>query len=166
MKKILSAAAVAAALLAAPAMAQAADVYGSIGLGTVDSSPVRLGAVQVRGGLQLTPFIGVEIEAAKGISGDKVLATDIDMSSEAGVFLTARWNFAEKGALVGRIGYAQAKFEASIGPVTVSDTQDGAAFGLGLEGQVSDNNSLRLDWTRYAFSTDADAWTVALVHKF
>lgn len=166
MKKILSAAAVAATLLAAPAMAQAADVYGSIGLGTIDVSPVRLGAVQVRGGLQLSPFVGVEIEASKGFSGDHVLGTDIDLNNEVGAFLTARWNFVEKGALVGRIGYAQAEFEASVGPVSVTDTQDGGAIGLGLEGQLSDSNSIRLDWTRYMFEDDADAWTVALVHQF
>ena len=166
MKSILSAAVAAAALLSAPAMAHAADVYGSIGIGIVDSSPVKLGTVQIRGGLQLTPMIGVEAEAAKGISGDKILGTNFDLTNEYGAFLTARWNFSDKGALIGRVGYASAEFEASAGPISVSDTQSGAAYGVGLEGHVSPATSIRLDWTRYSFDQDADSYAVALVHHF
>lgn len=166
MKTILSAAVAAAALLSAPAMAHAADVYGSIGVGIVDSSPVKLGAVQVRGGLQLTPVIGIEAEGSMGVSGDKILGVNFDLNNEYGAYLTARWNFNEKGALVGRVGYASAEFEASSGPISVTDTQSGAAFGVGLEGRVATSTSIRLDWTRYSFDQDADAYTVALVHHF
>ena len=166
MKTILSGAVAAAALLSAPAMAHAADIYGSIGVGIVDVSPVKLGAVQVRGGIQLTPMIGIEAEASKGISGDKVLGVNVDLNNEYGAFLTARWNFSDKGALIGRVGYASAEFEASLGPISVTDTQSGAAYGVGLEGHVAPATSIRLDWTRYSFDQDADSYAVALVHHF
>ena len=166
MKTILIAAAAAAALLAAPAFAQAQDVYASIGIGVIDASPVKLGVATVRLGAQLSPVFGVEAEGSMGVSGDQILGVNYDMNSEYGAFLTARKAIGENGAIIGRVGYASAELEASVGPLSATDTQSGAAYGLGLEGKIGPSSSIRLDWTRYNFDENADAISVAFVHHF
>lgn len=166
MKTVLIAAAAAAALLAAPAFAQAQEVYASVGVGILDASPVKLGVATVRVGANFTPIIGAEIEGSLGVSGDKILGVDYDINNEIGAFITLRHAIGEKGTLIGRVGYASGEVEASAGPISVTDTQSGAAYGLGIQGQVGDSSAIRIDWTRYNFDEDADAISVSFVHNF
>jgi opacity protein-like surface antigen len=166
MKTILIAAAAAAALLAAPAFAQAQEVYASAGIGVIDSSPVKLGAATFRLGANVTPVIGFEGEASVGVSGDQILGVDYDMNTEFGAFVTLRKAFGEKGSLIARVGYATSEVEASAGPFSVTDDQSGAAYGLGVQGQIGANSAIRLDWTRYSFDEDSDAIAVSFVHTF
>lgn len=166
MKSILIAAAAAAALLAAPAFAQAQDVYASAGIGVVDSSPIKLGVATFRVGANFTPIFGVEAEGSFGVSGDKIAGVEYDMNSEYGAFLTLRHAVSENGTLIGRIGYASAEVEASAGPISISDDQSGAAYGIGIQGQIGDSSAIRLDWTRYSLDDDADALSVSFVHTF
>lgn len=168
MKTILIAAAAAAALLAAPGLAQAQDttVYASAGLGVIDASPVKLGVATFRVGANFTPVLGVEAEGSFGVSGDKVLGVNVDMNSEYGAFVTLRHAIGEKGSLIARVGYAGAEIEASGGPFSVTDDQSGGAFGLGIQGEIGANSAIRLDWTRFSFDDDADAISVSFVHTF
>lgn len=168
MKTVLIAAAAAAALLAAPAFAQAQDtsVYASAGAGVIDASPVKLGVATFRVGANFTPMFGAEVEGSFGISGDQILGVNFDMNTEYAAFVTLRKAFGEKGTLIGRVGYATAELEASVGPVSVTDDQSGMAYGLGVQGQIGDSSAIRLDWTRYSFDEDADAITVSFVHTF
>lgn len=168
MKTVLIAAAAAAALLAAPAFAQAQDtsVYASAGIGVLDASPVKLGVATFRVGANFTPVFGVEAEGSFGVSGDKILGVNYDINTEYGAFVTLRKAFGERGTLIGRVGYASGEVEASVGPISVTDTQSGAAYGLGVQGQIGDSSAIRLDWTRYNFDEDADAVSVSFVHTF
>ena len=166
MNTILIAAAAAAALLAAPAFAQAQEVYASAGAGVIDASPVKLGVATFRVGANFTPMFGAEAEGSFGISGDEILGVNFDMNTEYAAFVTLRHALGEKGTIIGRVGYATAEFETSVGPISVTDDQSGLAYGLGIQGQVGDNSAIRLDWTRYNFDEDADAITVSFVHTF
>lgn len=168
MKTVLIAAAAAAALLAAPAFAQAQDtsVYASVGVGIIDSSPVKLGAATFRLGANFTPVFGAEVQGSLGVSGDQSLGVEYDLNSELAAFVTARKAIGDKGSIIARVGYSTIEAEASAGGVSVTDDQSGMAFGLGIQGEVGPSSAIRIDWTRYNFDEDADAISVSFVHTF
>jgi len=169
MKSILIGAAAAAALFAAPAIAQAQDtsVYASAGIGMLEADDLKFALATFRVGANFTPMFGIEAEGSFGISGDKELGVDFDINHEFGAFLTLRKAISENGTIIGRVGYATAEVEASFGGVSVTQEESGVAFGIGVEGRITESKSIRLDWTRYQFDNeDADAIAVSFVHNF
>ncbi len=163
MKKLLIAASAAALSLAAPALAHAeASVYGTIGYANVSVDPVNLGVIQGRLGVNLTPHFGVEAEAAFGVADDEILGISVELTHTYGAFAVARLPVSENMDIFVRGGFASA--EVDVGGTSASE--DGAAYGVGVEGFFTPNDGVRLDYTRYDFGGDADVWSIAYVRKF
>lgn len=163
MKKLLIAASAAALSLAAPALAHAeTSIYTNIGYANVDIDPVTLGAIQGRLGVSFNEHFAIEGEASFGIADDDFLGTTVELSNTYGLFAVARLPVSEKVNVLVRGGFASG--EIDVGGTSVSD--DGAAYGAGVEAFFSPSNGVRLDYTRYSFGSDADVWAVSWVHKF
>lgn len=163
MKALLIAASAAALSLSAPVMAHAeASLYGTLGYANVDIDPVKLGAVQGRLGVDFTPNVGLEGELSLGISGDDDLGVAVDLNNTYGLFLVGKFPVTENIDLFVRGGFASG--EVDVAGTSVSD--DGGAYGIGAQAFFTDNDGVRLDYTRYSFGGDADVWSVSYVRKF
>lgn len=163
MKTLMVAAATAALALAAPALAQAQSVYANIGYTSVDVDPVTLGAIQGRLGVRVNNHFAVEGEAAFGVADDDIGGIDVSLDNEFGAFLVLLAPVGENTDLFARAGFASAEVDAgALG--SVSD--DGAAYGVGVQHFFTDNDGFRFDYTRFDFGGDADAWGVSYVRKF
>ena len=163
MKNLMIAASVAALSLVAPALAHAeTGVYGSVGYANIDIDPVTLGAIQGRLGVTFTPYVGVEGEIGFGIADDDILGTSVELSSTYGAFVVGRIPVSENVNLLARAGFASG--EVDVGGTSASE--DGGAFGAGVEAFFTANDGVRLDYTRYDFGGDANVWSISYVRKF
>lgn len=164
MKFLMIAAATAALSVAAiPVASQAQDVYGTIGYANVDTGDANLGAIQGRLGYRFNPYVGVEGEAAFGVSGDTVGAVDIDLSHEVGAYVVGFVPVTPRADLFARVGYTSSRFDTSLGDAD----GDGVAFGVGGQYHFTDKDGVRLDWTRHDYDAgEADVWALAYTRKF
>lgn len=163
MKNLMIAASVAVLSLAAPALAHAeTGVYGTVGYANIDIDPVNLGAIQGRLGVTFTPNIGVEGEIGFGVADDDILGTTVELSSTYGLFLVGRAPVSENVNLFVRGGFAAG--EVDVGGTSASE--EGGAYGAGVEAFFTANDGVRLDYTSYDFGTDASVWSVSYVRKF
>lgn len=163
MKTLLIAASAAALSLAAPALAHAeTSVYGTIGYANIDIDPVNLGAIQGRLGVDITPNFAIEGEAAFGVADDEILGISVELTSSYGLFAVGKLPVSENVDVFVRGGFASG--EVDIGGT--SGSEDGAAYGAGIQAFFTPNDGVRFDYTRYDFGGDADVWSIAYVRKF
>jgi outer membrane immunogenic protein len=164
----------AAALFAAPAMAQdASPLYGSIGYATADVEGVDLGAVTGRLGYKFSPNFAVEGEASFGVSDDDVTvgATTVNVEHEydAAVYGVGILPVTPNFELFGRVGYGTTEIEASAAGISASDSGESFNYGVGANYYFDGQNGIRADWTRRDFRDDggeADVWSLGYVRKF
>lgn len=163
MKTLLIAASAAALTLAAPALAHAeSSVYGNIGYANVDLDPVNLGVVQGRLGVDVTPNFAIEGEAAFGIADDEILGVSVELSHSFGIFLVGKVPVSETVDLFARAGFSSAEVDVA----GTTGSEDGAAYGVGAQMFFTENDGVRLDYTRYDYGGDANVWAVSYVRKF
>ena len=164
MKSLMITVATAAlAMAAVPAVSQAQEAYGTVGYANVDADGPTLGALQGRLGYKFNPYVGIEGEAAFGISDDTVAGIDVELKHEVGAFVVGFLPVSPKAELFARAGYTSSSFKTSVGDVD----GDGVAWGLGGQYHFTDKDGVRLDWTRHDYDAgNADVWAVAYTRKF
>ena len=165
-KTLIAAAAAAAALTAAPAMAQDfsnVELYGSLGYAHYDED-VNLGAVQGRLGARFGRFVGVEGEAAFGVSDDDIGGVDVELNRQMAIYAVGFVPVGNNFDIIGRVGVGNTGLE--VGGVDVDD--DSMNYGVGAQWSWDDNNAIRGDWTRHDFDNggDANVWSLSYVRKF
>ncbi len=160
---MITAAAAALTMVAVPAVSQAQEAYGTIGYANVDANGPTLGAIQGRLGYKFNPYVGVEGEAAFGVSGDTTSGVDVDLKHEVGAFVVGFVPVSPKADLFARVGYSSSSFDTSLGDVD----GDGVAYGVGGQYHFTDKDGVRLDWTRHDYDAgNADVWALAYTRKF
>lgn len=160
---MITAAAAALTMAAAPAVSQAQEVYGTVGYANVDADGPTLGAIQARLGYKFNPYVGVEGEAAFGVSGDTTAGVDVDLKHEVGAYVIGFAPITPKADLFARVGYSSTSFDTSLGDVD----GDGVAYGVGGQYHFTDKDGVRLDWTRHDYDAgNADVWAIAYTRKF
>jgi len=164
MKKMILAAAAAAALFGVPALAQAqTQVYGTLGYANVDVDPVNLGGIQARLGAQFNSHFAIEGEAAFGVADDEILGVTVELSNEFAVFAVGKLPVSDSVNLFARVGWSTTDID--VGGTSVSG--DGVAYGVGGEAFFTENDGVRFDWTKHdADGGDANVWAIAYVRKF
>jgi len=173
MKSLMIIAAVAAASIAAPALAQEqpVTVYGTVGYANTDTDGANLGAIQGRVGARYGQYLGVEGELAGGVKGDdfKVAGTkyDVDLNYQAAIYGVGYLPVAPNADLFARVGYGKSEVDVS-GPF-VAGSADGESWNYGVGGQYffTERDGVRIDFTRHDFDNgDADVVGVSYVRKF
>lgn len=160
---MITAAAAALSVAAIPVASQAQEVYGTIGYANVDADGPNLGAIQGRLGYKFNPYVGIEGEAAFGVSGDTTGGVDVDLKHEIGAFVVGYVPVSPKADLFARVGYSSSSFDTSLGDVD----GDGVAYGVGGQYHFTDRDGVRLDWTRHDYDAgNADVWALAYTRKF
>jgi outer membrane immunogenic protein len=164
MKSLMIAASTAVLSLAIlPAAAQSQEVYGTIGYAGVDADGPNLGAIQGRLGYKFNPYVGIEGEAAFGVSDDTVGGVDVKLQHEVGGYLVGYLPVTPNADLFARVGYSSTSFDTSLGDVD----GDGGAWGVGGQYHFTDKDGVRLDWTRHDYDVgEANVWSLGYTRKF
>lgn len=155
MKTILSAAAIAAALLGT---ASAQEAHGSIGL-IVNEGFDDVG-VAGRFGYDFTSYLGVEGELnyysadEDSIDGAGDLDVDADIFGYF-AFAKAQAPVGERVTLFGRAGYGGVTVDVDVeGFGSESESEGAFAYGVGAEFAVTPSGAIRADYTRIDLGDD------------
>ncbi len=188
MKTMLIAAVGAAALAAAPALAQDAGAsgastlspitgYGTLGFSHLTGNGVDLSGVQARLGARFGRYLGVEGDATGGFDGDNVTVAgdpaSVRLRNEYAGYAVGYLPLAPNADLFARVGYGQSSFKVSDHTLGAAYNIDHDSVNYGVGGQYffkGGPNGVRVDYTRYDYQDhDAGAenvWSVAYVRKF
>ena len=160
----------AAGLFAAPAMAQDAQSYGTIGVKTIEFDTY---SVEGRLGYNFTDFVAVEAQAAVGVISEDDEGVSINEDWNVGAFVKGSAPISEQFAIFARLGYAVTQFGVEAGSFDESESFDGFAFGAGVEFDLNPVSGVRLEYTAYDFGSvedidvgTADTVSLAYVRKF
>lgn len=164
------------ALIAVPAAALAQDEsrgYASLGYSQIDTEQAVLGAVTVRGGWKVLPFIAVEGEASVGVEDDTYeISIDgpgaFELKHDVAAYAVAYLPLGEHVELFARAGYGSTSIESTRPAVTVVGDGESFSYGLGAAAFYG-ADGVRADWTRKDFTDnggEADSWSVSYVRRF
>ena len=163
MKKLLTAAAAAACLMATPAFAQGpSSISGSLGVTHIDvNNGPSFEAVTARVGAKFVKYVGAEAEGSIGFDGGKVDGVQVDLRNDWAVYLDTFLPITDNVSLLARVGYGSTKIGG------MDDRLDGVRYGAGIEAFFDDANGVRIDYTRIDNDNiNGDAYTIAYVRKF
>jgi hypothetical protein len=136
MFKFVSLITVAALSMTATVHAETASkFYGNIGYArTTLGSDNTFNAVSVGGGTHFNTYFGAEVEGAFGISETDLSGIDATakLDYSAGAYLTGTYPVAPDFDLTGRIGYTKTQISAEYMGYKVSESDSGAAVGIGF----------------------------------
>ena len=180
MKAFVTAAALAAAGLGLPALAQAqqstslAGVYGNLGYASSHAGGVSLGAVQGRLGYRLNNYLGMEGEIAAGVGSDnKAIAPGVEakykLRHAEAIYGVGYVPLGDKLDLIGRVGYGGSTVRTRAPGFRDTDSDNSWNFGAGAQYHFDGVNGIRADYTRQEFIGDsghANVWSVAYSRRF
>lgn len=172
MKNIIYAVALGSLLISTSSLAGQGQTYFGAGyhMGTYDESgypnanPTALG---IRGGMYFVPNVAVEGRFALGLSDDTVRVfvpgtgyVDIDLKLENAIslFVKADLPVAPTAKLYGLIGFTQAETKAKARgyPVSVSNSDSGLSYGVGVEVGVNNGIYIGAEYIMYINESDYD----------
>lgn len=149
-----------------PALRRSAGyTYGSVGAVMYDVEQEAFG-VQGRLGYQATPLLGAEIEGSVGLLDDTTGGVNTEYDYAGAGFATASLPLGPRMKLQGRGGYHFTRIDQTPGATT---TEEGLAYGAGIEYGLNARDSLRLDYTIYEIDGGApnlDAVSLGYQRKF
>jgi len=179
MKTLILAAASALAITSFATAASAQDasnnadvgrVYGSIGVQGQDNHKTgsNLGSVNARVGTKITPYFGVEGEAAFGTNKDTTAAGDYRLTRKVAAYGVGYLPVSSNIDLLGRVGVSDTDLKA---PAAAGKLEQGTAldYGVGAQYHFNRDYAARLDYTKSDFQDHkgtAGTTTVSLVKKF
>lgn len=175
MKKLVSIAAIAAAMLATPAMA--AQFNGSVGYSNyaIDDSELdgNIGAITGRIGAKFTPNLGVELEGAFGVNDETVdvMGYDVklELSHALGVYFVGSVPVNDSFELFGRVGASTAEIEAEVPALAnIQIEADGSGFEIGGGGQYffgGGNHGVRAEYT-YSDTISSHVFSIGYAFRF
>ncbi|MGE5501359.1 MAG: outer membrane beta-barrel protein [Ignavibacteriales bacterium] len=165
MKKLLSAAAAAACLLATPAFAQGpAEVYGNIGLSHLDTQDgPSFELVTARVGTKFVKYVGVEFEDSMAWEQGKMDGVKVSLRNDWAAYALGLIPITDNVSVFAKVGYGSADVKSE----GEKESLSGARYGAGVEAMFNDANGVRIDYTRLDNSdVNGDAYTIAYVRKF
>lgn len=158
-----------------------AYTYGSLGATIYDVDSDLFG-IQGRLGWQSKSYFGAEVEGSFGISGEDNTAFDFgtglvgseaDIDTQIAAFAVGRYPVSNRLNVLGRIGYHNTEFDVEStfndGLPELEDdfSDDGLAYGAGVEYAINPRTSVRADYTIYDFDgPNGDAISLAVSRKF
>lgn len=152
--------------------------YANLGVNTFDVDSDIYGA-QARLGYQSSYFLGAEVEGALGFTNDNtsfntggdIVAASTSVDTQIAGFGVLRYPATKKINVLGRFGYhnteGDIRLDDGVNQLSGDFSEDGIAYGGGVEYAFTNNMGLRVDYTRYEVEgPDLDSVSVALTRKF
>lgn len=104
-------------------------------------------------GMNVHPNVAVEGMVAFNAKSDNIRVSGVNVGVKVdnayGLFLKPKVQVTEGLTAFARVGYVKSKVAASIGPISVSDSDDSLAYGAGISYKLSQTVSLNFDYTSY-----------------
>ncbi|ESQ74008.1 porin family protein [Asticcacaulis sp. AC402] len=173
MKTLLIATTAAALALSGAVAANAQDVgqvYGSVGYqGTQnDTTDTNVNGINARIGTRLTPYFGIEGEAALGTDSDKGPGGEYKLTNKVAAYGVGFLPVSPRFDLIGRVGVSDTDLKA---PAAAGKLEQGTAleYGVGAQYHFDNDLALRADYTKADFNGDkgeAGTTSVSLIKKF
>ncbi|HWE45052.1 MAG TPA: outer membrane beta-barrel protein [Caulobacteraceae bacterium] len=176
MRLVVAAAALAAAVMATPALAADGpqiNWYGDLGYSQVDGGGANLGAITGRLGGRNQEF-GLEAEVASGISSQNDGGVNVKLNDEYALDAVIYAPASPNADLFVRAGYGH--MDVKVSCCGVSATVGANAWNVGVGGQYffTHNDGVRLDYTYYKMSNiggtgingSENAYTISYVRRF
>lgn len=108
------------------------------------------GAIVFRAGSYLNQVVSIDARLALGITDDTVGAgVDVELDTALSVFLKGDIPMTPFVNAYGLLGFTRAEVDASAGGTTVSESESGLSYGLGIEGEISRHTSLSVEYVQY-----------------
>src|SRR3954469_13496803 len=138
--------------------------YAGASLGRADLGPDNDTALKVFGGYQINRSFAAEF----GYSdfGDVTVGNNNVNASAWELTGVGKFPLGNQFYVFGLAGLAKIKSESTSSRLAVSDDSTELAFGFGLQYDFSPNAGARLQWQRYATSSEIDVMSVGVVYKF
>lgn len=126
-------------------------------------------AIAFRAGSYLNQVIAIEARLALGIVDDTVrvnaqdlglgvnadIDVDVELDTALSVFIKADVPMTPFVNAYGLLGLTRGEVEASAGGFTVSESETGLSYGLGIEGEINRRTSLSVEYVQFL---DEDAF--------
>ena len=166
------AASIAALGVVGSAQAGEGQVYGAIGVETIEFDSYNATA---KLGYEFTENFAVEGQAGFGIIDDEVSGVDVGVDTNFAAFGVAKAPISDNINLFGRGGYHFTQIGVSNGGTSVGVDTDGFAAGAGLEYMFNAKSGIRAEYTYYDigydfngtdYSEDANSVAVSYLMKF
>lgn len=177
--KALAAASFTIAAAGAQAQTQApSKMYGEIGYAAIGldftdgTNTLKAGPGALTGvlGYQLHPNVAVEGFLGLGVAKDEIelngsgTGIDAKVNNTVGFFIKPGINVTENVEMFARLGYLRTKLTLSAGGVSLSDTDTGAAYGLGVNVNLTKTSYVQANWMSYYKEDGVKAQGVALAY--
>lgn len=173
-RKLICKAAFLASAMALPFTAMAGEngLYGSLGAGIADLDGASVAIGQARLGYSFLDNFALEADGSVGLNKDTsdvlgvMVETKIDYAGAG--FAVLKLPAGDNFEMFVRGGYQFTKATATSGMTSVSATEDGIAFGAGVQYWFAGKNGVRVDYTNYGFDggASADLFTLSFSRKF
>lgn len=174
---LITAAAAAAVLAAAPALAEPASAtapafYGALGYSNFDDNS-DTSAVSGRLGVRAGKYFGAEGEAAFGFATGQTHAyggTDhVRLNNEYAGYAVGYLPVLSNADLFARVGYGATNATVTAQGADYGNFRSGVTYGAGGQYFFNGPNGVRVDYTRMNYGPttgDSDVWSLAYVRKF
>ncbi|MBL8550645.1 MAG: porin family protein [Hyphomonadaceae bacterium] len=163
---ILAGAAAALAFLAPGAAFGQSAGQAYVGLGAShtrdDATGADMTGVQGRIGVQATPMIGIEAEAATGLGNDDSGKLD----GQYGVYGVARAPVNRNFDVFARAGVSRVNEFGRGAHAGQTYRDDALGYGAGAQVNLNERVGLRADWTRHDGDREIDTVGASIVRKF
>ncbi len=121
-------------------------------------------------GYQLHPNVAVEGFLGLGIVKDEIelngtgIGLNAKVKNTVGVFIKPGFMVSDNVELFARLGYLRTKLQLSAGGTSVSDSDTGAAYGLGVNLNLTKTSYVQANWMSYYKEDGVKAQGVALAY--
>jgi len=170
---LITASAVAALCVSAPAFAQSIQGYGTLGYTDDNTGNNNLGAVTGRIGGRFDRYLGVEGEGGVGVGSDGTsvggLPANAHLNDEYGAYAVGFLPITPHFDLLGRVGWGAVDSRIHQDGLAFNNHDDGLAFGGGAQYFFDHANGIRADYTRQDYgplNQDSNVWSLAYVRRF
>ena len=178
---MLTAAAAATLLVAAPAFAQdhapaaqwwqPTDLYASLGYTGINQgsgSDAHIGAVTGRVDARYGKYFGIEGELSGGVKNDTVGGFKTSLDHQYAAYAVGYLPVLPNADLFARVGYGDSKVRFS-GPGGFAENTESLNYGAGGQYFFTGHDGVRAEYTRQSANDsgpNADTVSVSYVHKF
>lgn len=119
------------------------------GIGSEEYAPT---ALMIKGGYELHKYLAVELRGGTGITDGKRTSSGVDRTLEIKSFYGGYLKLQSGGKSVNpylMVGYTKGDVDFSVGATQFDDNDSSVSYGIGVDGEMSENTYLNFEYMNY-----------------